>query len=179
MAEGRRKQQRQRLTSTLSDSNSPTRLPQHIPAIIQADPENARGQEGHSGSEEQPEEVHYSQESDGERGRAGYLEGGGQQGEGQGGWFQPPPQEGWVGQVEASGEAFRERISDKDNTIMGVLEYFERKGGYVKTSKGLTFALRAQTQIRHFGQLFFISPSLLIGIFLFRIHTKDLKYSKQ
>ena len=55
----------------------------------------------------------------------------------------------------------------KDNIIMGDLEYHERKGGSNKARKGLTFTLRAQNQIRHFGQLLFVPPSLLIGSVLF------------
>ena len=50
---------------------------------------------------------------------------------------------------------------------MGDLEYCKNKGKSFKAGKGLTVTLRAQTQIRHFGQLFFVPPSLLIGPVIF------------
>ena len=62
--------------------------------------------------------------------------------------------------------------------IMGDMEYRERKGGSTKARKGLIFTLRAQTQIRHSGQILFVPPYLLIGPVLFQLHTKDLAYSK-
>ena len=57
-----------------------------------------------------------------------------------------------------------EAVSNYDN-IMGGLAYRKRNGESAKARKGLTFTLRAQTQIRHFGQLLFELPSLLIGPF--------------
>ena len=73
--------------------------------------------------------------------------------------------------------AGREEVGEDDN-IMRDLTYRNMKGGYGKARKGLTFTLRAQTQIRHSGKLFFILPPLLIGLAVFRLFTKDLTYSK-
>ena len=57
----------------------------------------------------------------------------------------PSPQEGWVGQVKASGEAGRERGGRRGRNIMGDLAYRERKGGSAKAMEGLAFTLRSQT----------------------------------
>ena len=65
----------------------------------------------------------------------------------------------------------------KDDNIMEDMVYREREGGSVKATKGLMFTLRDQTQIRHFGHIFFVPPYLLIGPVLFRLRTKDLAYS--
>ena len=44
---------------------------------------------------------------------------------------------------------------------MGDMAYRKKRGGPEKTRKGLTFTLRALTQIRHFGQLLFVPPIFL------------------
>ena len=49
---------------------------------------------------------------------------------------------------------------DKDNDK-------EARRLHKRMERGLTFTLRARTQIRHFGQLLFVPPSLLIGPALF------------
>ena len=70
----------------------------------------------------------------------------------------------------------REAVRE-DGDIMGYLAYYKRKGRSTKASKELNSTLRAQTQIRHFGQLLFIPPSLFIGTFPFQLCTKDFVYS--
>ena len=66
----------------------------------------------------------------------------------------------------------------KDDNIMVYLEYHKRDRESAKARKGLTFTLRPQTQIRHFGQLLFVPPYLLIGPVLFQTRTRDLIYRK-
>ena len=67
--------------------------------------------------------------------------------------------------------AGREAV-DEDDDIIGDLAYRERKGESAKARKSLTFTLRAQTHIRHFGQLLFVAPFLIIGPVLFRLGKK-------
>ena len=69
--------------------------------------------------------------------------------------------------------------ANEDNDTMGDMEYHERKGGTAKARKELIFTLRAQTQIRNFGQFLFVPPYLIIGPVLFQLCRKDLEYSKQ
>ena len=56
-----------------------------------------------------------------------------------GGGPEHPPQEGWVGKVQASGEAGGERGCQKGNGTMGDMVYRNRKGGSAKARKGLAF----------------------------------------
>ena len=72
------------------------------------------------------------------------------------------------------GRLARREESNEDDNIIGDLEYCKSRGGFAKTRNGLTFKLRAPTQIRNFGQLLSVTLSLLISPVLFRLRTKDL-----
>ena len=73
--------------------------------------------------------------------------------------------------------AGREVVGEEDG-IMGDMEYSKKKLEAAKARKGLTFILRAQNQIRHFGQFLFIPTTLLLGLVLFLLRSKDLELIK-
>ena len=102
------------------------------------------------------------------RGGAGGRDGGEQPGEGQGEWPRPPPPKK-VGlyKLRLLGRLVGREEVGEDEKIVVYLAYHDRKGGSAKARKGLTFTLRDKTQNRHFGQLLFVPPSLLIGPVLF------------
>ena len=83
----------------------------------------------------------------------------------------PPKKVGLAKSRLLGGLAGREAVSEDDD-IMGDLAYRERKGGSAKARKGLTFIFRAQTQIRHFGQLFSYPHLYLLVLSFFNFAPK-------
>ena len=69
-----------------------------------------------------------------------------------------PPKNVGLAKSRLLGRLVRIEAVREDDKIMGDLEYLERKGWSSKARKGLTFILRAQTKIRHFGQILFVPP---------------------
>ena len=89
-----------------------------------------------------------ARESDREWGKGRGREGGDHHGEGKGErpWTPPPKKVGFAKSRLLGRLAGREAVG-KDEDIMEDLAYRERKEGYAKARKGLTFTSRTQNQI--------------------------------
>ena len=86
-------------------------------------------------------------------------------GRGRGSGLGHPPKKVGLAKLRLLGRLAGREVVGEYKDIMGDLEYHERKGESAKINKGLTFTRKAQTQIRYFGLLLFVPPSLLIGPF--------------
>ena len=77
-----------------------------------------------------------------------------------------PPKKVGLAKPRLLGRMLGREAADKANNIVGYLEYGERKGGYSKAGKGLTFILRAQTQIRK-DSTFVRTPQIYLSVLSF------------